>query len=50
MGADGEAPDAVDTYGMRIVAANRDSETNVRAADVGHEAQYGGRVKALDFL
>jgi hypothetical protein len=38
MGAHGEAPDAVDTNGMRIVAADGDSEANVRAADVGHEA------------
>lgn len=38
MGADGEAPDAMDTNGMRIVAADGDSEANVRATDVGHEA------------
>jgi hypothetical protein len=38
MGAHGETPDAMDTNGMRIVAADGDSEANMRAADVGHEA------------
>jgi hypothetical protein len=50
MGADGEAPHAMDTNGMRIVAADGDSEADMRAADIGHEAQHRGRVKALDIL
>jgi hypothetical protein len=38
MGAHGKAPDAMDANGMRIVATDGDSEANMRAADVGHEA------------
>ena len=49
MGAHGEAPDAMDANGMRIVAADGDSEADMRSADVGHEAQHRGRVETLDF-
>jgi hypothetical protein len=40
----------MDTNGMRIVAADGDSKANMRAADVGHEAEHRGRVKTLDIL